>query len=214
MRRLVTILSLILCTATIVLWLRSLWFCDAMQWRGRQDLICVISSNGRLNLTLTHFFAAYNGEGAISVTRTRVAIGVPPTLGWEPASFPRSVRKPLWETMDVTANAARNRALGFEWSPKLWSWEGATGPYAWLRQTGQPPYRLIAVPYWFLGLLTLVPLAAQRLAAMRRARLLRRGVCPLCGYDLRATPDRCPECGDSFVRHPPQVCSAQSTIAI
>ena len=54
---------------------------------------------------------------------------------------------------------------------------------------------VLCVPYW-------LPVLACGVGGWligRRARLtrrrLRRGECPACGYDVRATPDRCPECG-------------------
>jgi hypothetical protein len=54
---------------------------------------------------------------------------------------------------------------------------------------------LALVPYWFvLGSLAALPLAWIASFARRRRRIA-ANLCAECGYDLRASPSRCPECG-------------------
>ena len=52
-----------------------------------------------------------------------------------------------------------------------------------------------AIPYGALALVTSIPLVVSYARRLRRRRRLARGGCVACGYDLRATPGRCPECG-------------------
>ncbi|HWH71605.1 MAG TPA: hypothetical protein VNT26_19690, partial [Candidatus Sulfotelmatobacter sp.] len=55
------------------------------------------------------------------------------------------------------------------------------------------------LPYWLLlpttALLPAIYLATTFRRHLRARRRLTAGLCPTCGYDLRATPERCPECG-------------------
>jgi hypothetical protein len=54
----------------------------------------------------------------------------------------------------------------------------------------------VYVPVWPLALASSVLPAAWLWRRGIRARRLVRGKCPSCGYDLRASNDRCPECGE------------------
>jgi hypothetical protein len=90
-------------------------------------------------------------------------------------------------------------------------WTGADPPSSNSRWFPFPPVRFqhlvsysldiryVAAAYWLLLPLTLV-LPAVAVARHRRQRRCHRetnNLCPTCGYDLRSTPYRCPECGTS-----------------
>jgi hypothetical protein len=81
--------------------------------------------------------------------------------------------------------------------------------FAWVQTETSPPGKdtaprlgddahILVAPLWFLALLFAIAptLAARRWR--RRRREARKGLCPRCGYDLRASTDRCPECGTVF----------------
>jgi len=62
---------------------------------------------------------------------------------------------------------------------------------------------ILAVPMWMVVLTALI-LPYRRMVPVflkrRAARWIAQGKCGQCGYDLRATPNHCPECGEAVVR--------------
>ncbi len=96
---------------------------------------------------------------------------------------------PIWgDKYSVTKSDFVQKTLGFQlcWAPNLPA-SPSTG--AWIAMYS------ITVPHWFILLLCpIFPLVWLRRFLRHRHRL-RNNLCPTCGYDMRASTDRCPECG-------------------
>ena len=69
--------------------------------------------------------------------------------------------------------------------------------FAWDHATaiGQSSVDAIAVPFWPLVLLSAIPSIMLLRRHRRYVRRVRLNLCTTCGYDLRESPQMCPECG-------------------
>jgi hypothetical protein len=190
--RIAVTLSLVLAVATAVLWVRS--YSDSKAYSLRR----VDALDGGVRY---REFALWSTYGTTCLTSTDYELPIRlwsyelnhfhkprPVLGegWgrfsgqvqrDSIEHRRSLARETWQF----AGIARYRSIS----------QVATG-----RSEGEI-YWLIPHSY-LLTLFSLPPLLYFTLAArrgLRRRARRRRGQCLDCGYDLRATPGRCPECG-------------------
>jgi hypothetical protein len=165
--------SLVLCVATVALWVRSYWGSAQYGWtwqaRSRARSAEIYAVAGSIGLAFIHSIDHRpNYNGAPDVFET----------GWT-----------FWAAHDggrpyFPENGERNwGGYGF------WLDLGDDTP-GWRFQMN---VRIIEVPAWSLAT-AFVFLPA--IVLIRWYRCHRQpGLCTRCGYDLRATPERCPECG-------------------
>ena len=180
------LLSLVLCVGAMMGLGRSLLASDQLQWiRMEEDgashyrwYFMVLSGRGGLEVALDA--EVYDLDALTGREK-------PPPPGWRwqyhstgPPVYPR----PAFNTRE------RPR-LPFRFNPWLGFW------FEWSRDPATVR-REIIVPYWSLAVLTgalpavwLVRTARRRLRDRRAAA----GLCTACGYDLRGSAGRCPECG-------------------
>jgi hypothetical protein len=170
--------SLVLLIAVASLWVRSYWHVDLV---GRQGVE-----------TADHWQRGGHGSSAGGLLHVD---------WWLRDNGPSSSRPraPGWayESWPVRSPSAAPSWHGF-------GYEAVSYDHSPVASDGRPmPIRMthshrVTVPHWFILLLTLPAIGLWLRREMRTRRTmnrLRQNRCAGCGYDLRTSLGRCPECG-------------------
>ncbi len=191
-RRLFTLcsaVSLVLCVAAAVLWVRSYWKADLItRWYGPVSTLQLVPVFGSVQ-TASARVEVTHCCGWVSVRQCEPSFKV---FGPDP-KIPAS----RWEHGNPSpVDSARARlAQRYSWSqlgppPQGWTLMGLR--YVPQQSDGT---RELFVPDWAVVLVTAVLPTFWLVAHVRKSRRRVTGRCVRCGYDLRASPERCPECG-------------------
>jgi hypothetical protein len=185
-RRLFTILSalsLLLFVAVVVMWVRSYRHCDSIQWHRHAGWIADPPKMGFLQSTAGPSGATTDGRALISCA------GLLQFRAWHQEYLPE---KSIWPFPPAGFRAFTNSLERF---PEL-----RLNTEHWLgfgyREEPYGGTKCATVPHWSVALTSVVLPAWWIRSFYRRRRAQRLGHCSRCGYDLRATPERCPECGE------------------
>jgi hypothetical protein len=177
-----SVLSLLLFVAVLVLWGRSR--------DGAYDDFAYVAARGRHGFVGYHFGSS---DGALMVARIRVRGGE--TVGTADAGFrhQRSGRPSLWSWSFQT------KMMMLRHGVQRGRWGAVWARGVKISQRGRESINGVMFPHWFAALVLAVRPAMWCYGWWRRDRRRANGSgvnhCASCGYDLRATPERCPECG-------------------
>jgi hypothetical protein len=188
MRRLFTffsVASLLLCTAVCVLWVRSFWSYDRLSYYQ-----CRMEGDDQA----VGFAAAIGSDrGMLWIGEYRVRhLQLPP----DAAAFKKSyLSGPRWRVRSAPVGHYSQSTLLPATGPTLFALAGHELRESRVSGSFVSHGLEAGIPTWSpAALLSLAPLAQVSRRLLRRG-CRSRGLCPSCGYDLRATPGRCPECG-------------------